>query len=294
MDESLYENYLESNLTRRDQIDETQYWKVCTILLTDHIHAQTSRDSSRKLVSTQLYDNQLFNISMSLSANAPSSKHILTPFAQADVKPEAHSFSKPIIDGIMGRSFLTPRMKIRVRGKCLYTSSTPWVDGGRIDAAALDELVAKKLRGEDLPTGTKLAEQISIALDDDSTKALEDYFGVIATECSKAFVDANIFTRNIPAEVAKFNFISPLSKQQNGKGVLRPSVEADSMKNAPTVRFAKEANEAGDDYVYEDGCVKDLRSISDGGNGLLRGATVVVLLEETGCASSLFPTSHAK
>ena len=60
-----------------------------------------------------------------------------------------------------------------------------------------------------------------------------------------------------------------------------------------TLKLAKEANEAGDDYVYEDGCVKDLRSISDGGNGLLRGATVVALLEETGCASSLFPTSHA-
>lgn len=213
--------------------------------------------------------------------SAPT-KFTLTPFAQADIDPAKHAYSKPTIDGIMGRSFISPRMKLRVQGKCNYTSSTPWMDGGRMDAATLDELVARKVRGEDLPAGTKLAEQISIALDDGTTKALEDYFAVVATETAKTFVEANVFTRNMPVEVAKFNFSSPLAKQQNGQGVLRPSVEADSMKNPPTVRFATVANDAGDDYVYEDGCVKDLRSIADGGNGLLRGATVVALLEETG------------
>ena len=216
--------------------------------------------------------------------SAPT-KFTLTPFAQADIDPAKHTYSKPIIDGIMGRSFIAPRMKLRIQGKCNYTSSTPWADGGRLDTATYDELVARKMRGEDLPEAyraTKLAEQISIALDDETTKGLQDYFEVVATDTAKTFVEENIFTRNLPVEVAKFNFSSPLAKQQNGQGVLRPSVEADSMKNAPTVRFATVANDAGDDYVYEDGCVKDLRSIADGGNGLLRGATVVALLEETG------------
>tara|TARA_B110000858_G_scaffold18982_1_gene19091 strand:+ start:416 stop:1039 length:624 start_codon:yes stop_codon:yes gene_type:complete len=182
------------------------------------------------------------------------SKYIISPCARSDVDPVKHEYTSPDFRGPIGRSLLTPRMKLYVQGTCLFDLTTPY---------------------------RAKTEQLTIVLDEETTKSLEDYFSTISTQSASSFVAGGVFKHDFPTEVVRNKFVSPLAKK-NGIGALCPTVDPEGVDTSPTIVVASGPNESGDDYVYEEGNVNDLRSVSDGGKGLLPGATVITLLEEMG------------
>ena len=183
--------------------------------------------------------------------------------------------------------YFNPNITLRV-GSYVNPVVSPWylntpfgADGKPTTADVFQQQIQDAIASPDPgAAGSALAYSLDLRFDHDVDE-YKQYFNELNTHIANTCKEKKWFERDMSTDNVLFVMQDSMKVQrQHDYNYMRVKVSPTGLPNAPTLRLAVNKDENG--YIWRDITTTDMLSPQDGGNGLLRNAKIIAIVEEVG------------